>query len=865
MLPRPIHLLAVLLFIAGPFIAGPFIPGPWLPVMAAERLQWNSLKAEDSTNRAPEIICSPDQSGAGWDCTGSDRKAPAPLSVESLPDRAAVDPLAPDLPASLFVLRSDLPADQSAALPPFCYGDYVLPPFPLPLDADSTAYPLVTEADQIESKLGESVQLEGDVRFTQGNRSVSAGRAHYDSVARQAQLTGGVRITEPTVVLQGEQAHIQIDTKAAELDKAQFLLTDSDYRGHSRKVVRNDAGDLVMHNNRFTRCEPGNDSWRLDAKTLTIRNGEIFGTARNAVLRVKGVPVFYTPYIQFPVSDDRQSGFLFPGMGYSGEDGIDLALPYYLNLAPNYDATVVPRYMSERGAGLDGEFRLLSNSQNLVIGGGLLPKDDIYNGKLSKKNFAELFPNDTFKSADRWLLSVDQVGRLGPAYTNIDYTEVSDRDYFRDLDTDFGLSSEIQLERRGEVNYSAGSFRTRLWAQDFQRLDEIQVDPYARLPELTADYDRAFGLLQFNFNTQAALFDRDTDNVSGIDALTGERFHVRPSLKLPFTWPFGHLTLASNYSFTQYNLKQDRRLGGVRVDDLSPDRSLATGSIDGGLVFERDLVFRGSELTQTLEPRVFYLYRGYENQDQLPLFDTGELTFTYSQLFREDRFAGLDRLNDANQVSAGVTSRFLDRKTGTEHLRMSIGQIKYLRNRRVSLYGLSSPDLKQTTSAVASELEARFAKYWWVGGGVVWDPNDNQFDESSAFIQYRRDNAKILNVGYRQRVLENIQQTDLSMYWPVTRHYSLMGRWNYDLKSDRTIEAFAGIEYNDCCWQVRVMARRFLDSPSGFDFGNIKADKGIFIQFVFKGLAGIGGKTESVLTKGIRGYYTEDQPGYANW
>lgn len=833
--------------------------------MAAERLQWNSLKAEDSTNRAPEIICSPDQSGAGWDCTGSDRKAPAPLSVESLPDRAAVDPLAPDLPASLFVLRSDLPADQSAALPPFCYGDYVLPPFPLPLDADSTAYPLVTEADQIESKLGESVQLEGDVRFTQGNRSVSAGRAHYDSVARQAQLTGGVRITEPTVVLQGEQAHIQIDTKAAELDKAQFLLTDSDYRGHSRKVVRNDAGDLVMHNNRFTRCEPGNDSWRLDAKTLTIRNGEIFGTARNAVLRVKGVPVFYTPYIQFPVSDDRQSGFLFPGMGYSGEDGIDLALPYYLNLAPNYDATVVPRYMSERGAGLDGEFRLLSNSQNLVIGGGLLPKDDIYNGKLSKKNFAELFPNDTFKSADRWLLSVDQVGRLGPAYTNIDYTEVSDRDYFRDLDTDFGLSSEIQLERRGEVNYSAGSFRTRLWAQDFQRLDEIQVDPYARLPELTADYDRAFGLLQFNFNTQAALFDRDTDNVSGIDALTGERFHVRPSLKLPFTWPFGHLTLASNYSFTQYNLKQDRRLGGVRVDDLSPDRSLATGSIDGGLVFERDLVFRGSELTQTLEPRVFYLYRGYENQDQLPLFDTGELTFTYSQLFREDRFAGLDRLNDANQVSAGVTSRFLDRKTGTEHLRMSIGQIKYLRNRRVSLYGLSSPDLKQTTSAVASELEARFAKYWWVGGGVVWDPNDNQFDESSAFIQYRRDNAKILNVGYRQRVLENIQQTDLSMYWPVTRHYSLMGRWNYDLKSDRTIEAFAGIEYNDCCWQVRVMARRFLDSPSGFDFGNIKADKGIFIQFVFKGLAGIGGKTESVLTKGIRGYYTEDQPGYANW
>lgn len=852
---RLINLLAVLLFSAGTS----------LQALAADTLQWNRLEVDKTSKHEPRVRCRPDQSGEGWDCS-SDATQPGTLtSADNLPDRTEAGALAPDLPASLFVLRSDLPPDQLARLPPFCYGGYVLPPFPLPLDADSTQYPLVTEADQIESKLGESVTLEGDVRFTQGNRSVSAARAHYDSVAKQAELSGGVRLTEPTVVLQGEEAQIQIDSKAAELDNAQFLLTDGEYRGHSRKVVRNDAGDLVMHNNRFTRCEPGNDSWQLDAKTLTIRKGEIFGTARNAVLRVKGVPVFYTPYIQFPISDDRQSGFLFPGMGYSSEDGADLALPYYINLAPNYDATVVPHYMSERGAGMDGEFRYLNNAQNLVVGGGLLPNDDIYNGKLSKQDFDEAFPNGKFKPADRWLLSVDQTGRLGPFYTNLDYTSVSDRDYFRDLDADFGMSSQIQLEQRGELYYSYGNIRARLWAQDFQRLDEIQVDPYARLPELSIDYDRAFGQLQINLNTQAASFDRDTDNVSGIDALTGERFHVRPSLKLPFTWPFGHLTLASNYSFTQYKLDQDRRLGGVLVEDLSPSRSLATGSIDGGLVFERDLTFRDSELTQTLEPRLFYVYRGYENQDQLPLFDTGELSFTYSQLYREERFAGLDRLDDANQISAGVTSRFLDRKTGAEHLRMSIGQIKYLRNRRVSLYGLPSPDLKQSTSAVASELEARFAKYWWVGGGVVWDPNDNQFDESSAFIQYRQGNSRILNLGYRQRVLENIQQTDVSMYWPLTRHYSVMGRWNYDLKSDRTIEAFAGIEYNDCCWQVRVMARRFLDSPSGYDFGNVEPDKGIFIQFVFKGLAGIGVKTESVLTKGIRGYYTEEQPGYANW
>ena len=861
MLPRLINSLAVLLCLAGPSAA-----------LAAETgLQWNRTDDAARSEPANRHHCLPDEKGSGWVCDGDDSSAePGTASAKPDTDRGArgsdVSPgQAPDLAAGLFVLRGDLPAAQADALPAFCYGDYVLPPFPLPLDTDSTQYPLASEADQMQSALGTQVQLEGDVRFVQGNRTVSAARADYNNVTRSAELTGGVRLVEPTVVLQGERAQVQIDTKATELDNAQFLLTDSSYRGHSSRISRNDAGDLHMQGNSLTRCEPGNDSWRLDARKLVIRDGEIFGTAYGAVLRVKDVPVFYTPYIKFPVSDDRQSGFLFPGLGYSSEDGVDLAAPYYLNLAPNYDATIVPRYMSERGAGLDGEFRYLDNRQSVILGGGILPKDDIYNGKFSKKDFDTLFPLESFKPADRWLLSVNQTGRLGAARTLIDYAAVSDRDYFRDLDSDFGMSSQIQLEQRGEVRYAWRHFRTRLWAQNFQRLDEILVDPYARLPELSVDYDRAFGPLRFNLNTQGSSFDRDTDNVNGINALTGERYHIEPGLKLPLSWPFGHLTLSGSYSYTRYDLEQDRRRGGVRVEDLTPVRSLATGSVDAGLIFERDLSFRGLALTQTLEPRVFYLYRGFEDQDQYPLFDTGELTFTYSQLYREDRFSGLDRLNDANQVSAGVTSRFLDRRTGAEHLRMSIGQIKYFRNRRVSLLGLASPDLRQTTSAMASELEARFAKYWWLGGGIVWDPNDNEVDESSAFIQYRKDNTRILNVGYRQRVLERIRQTDLSLYWPISRHYSLFGRWNYDLVSDRTIEAFGGIEYNDCCWQVRVMARRFLDSPSGFDFGNIEPDEGIFIQFVFKGLAGMGAKTESALTKGIRGYYTDAQPGYANW
>lgn len=842
---------------------------------AADGLNWNRVAGSESAAESSaaknkpvdEWSCRPASSGEGWACIGgNDPAVPVTLSETQLDEVPPEDPLAPDLPASLFVLREDLPADVQARLPNYCYGEYQLPAFPYPPDTDDSLYPVISEADRIEAQLDQSMTMEGDVRFAQGNRTVRSKRAHYDMEKRTATLEGGVRVVEPTMVLQSEHAAVEVDASAVELSNAQFLLVESSYRGKSNKIIRSDAGDLELRGNRLTRCEPGDNGWQLDAKKVTITEGEVFGTARGAVLRMKDVPVFYTPWIQFPVSDDRQSGFLFPAIGYGSEDGLDLAAPYYLNLAPNYDATLVPRFLSKRGAALEGEFRYLSHSQEVILSGGYLPDDDLYNGDFTRKDFNELFPGQRFKPADRSLTHVEQKGQFGPVSSRIDYTSVSDRDYFRDLGSDFAMSSEIQIEKRGELFYNFRGASFRLWAQDFQRLDEVAVDPYRRLPELVVDWSKYLGPLLLTVNAQGASFDRKTENLSGIDTLTGERYHVEPKLTLPFNWPFGHLKFTAGYSSSQYDLKQEMNAPGVRVDDLSPDRHLGTGSVDGGLIFERDLTFRGTELTQTLEPRVFYLYRNYVNQNQFPLFDTGEYAFSYSQVFREDRFGGLDRKDDANQLAVGVTTRFLDRGTGTEYLRMSIGQIKYFDDRRVSLYGLPADDLEHGASELASEVEARIAKHWWLGGGAVWDPHDNEFDEASAFIQYRRENQRILNLGFRRRVIENIKQTDFSLYWPLSRYYSMMVRWNYDLVSDRTVEAFAGIEYNNCCLQVRVMARRFLESPAGFvNFVNVRPEKGIFLQFVFKGLAGFGTRVESVLTRGIRGYYTDAQPGYLEW
>ncbi len=843
-----------------------------MPAWAQSSLLWGRVAGKEAAdrqeadNRPPEWVCRPDATGEQWACEGDEQAAYlGDFDPDSIGERPDAPVASEDLAEAFFVTREALGEQVLEDLPAWCAGTYLEPEYPFPPDTDNDLYPVVTEADQIEYTLGRTVVLRGDVRFAQGNRSLLADRAEVDNRTRRAALSGGVRLQEPGVLLQGERAEVDLNTDEAALSDAQFLILGNQFRGRTRSLEQNAAGDLVMQGNEFTRCEPGNNNWRLTAETLTVKKGEVFGTARNAVLRMRNVPVFYTPYIKFPVTSDRQSGFLFPNIGYSDEDGLDLTIPYYLNLAPNYDATIVPHYVSDRGVGLEAEFRHLAGWQRAVVTGGYLAEDDLFDGTYAKKDFEELFPGQTFEPADRWLVAVDQVGRIGPLRTIIDYAAVSDRDYFRDLGTDLAVSSQIELERRGELHYRYGNLSMRLWAQRFQRLDEIATDPYERVPELAVQYVRDLGRAVFSIDAIGASFDRDTRGLGGLNAVTGERFHVEPRVRLPFSWPFGFFTMSGGFSYTSYDLEQDPAAGGFQLADDSPDRSLGYGSLDGGLFFDRDLSIGGTALVQTLEPRLFYLYRDYEDQSALPRFDVSELTFSYNQLFRETRFSGLDRRSDANQVSAGLTSRLVNAQSGREYFRASIGQIHYFDDRRVTLFGSAGVEERQSTSAFASELETTLGGFWRLRGGVIWDPNDNQVDESSVHIQYRRDNQHIFNVGYRHRVQDRIRQTDVSLYWPISRHFAIMGRWNYDLASERTIEGFGGIEYNDCCWQVRLMARRFLDSPTGRDFADVEADDGIFLQFVFKGLAGFGAKVESVLSRGIRGYRTEAQTGYENW
>lgn len=770
-----------------------------------------------------------------------------------------------ELLAEYWLPREQLAAAVQRGLPDWCDGGYVDVAQPYPTTVDPATLPIEALATSARYFIDERLELEGDVEIERGNRRVRTDSALLYEESERAELRGNVRLEEPGLVLVGDNADIDLATESAQLDDVTYLLTDVGFRGNAESVAQSDGGDLSIKRGSVTRCEPGSNTWRIDSKRIDVADGAVFGTARNAVVRIKDVPVFYLPYMRFPVSDARQSGWLFPDIGYSGQDGFQLGAPYYFNIAPDLDATVTPRIMTERGLTLEGELRHLNRYGSYELGGAFLGKDRQYNGLLDRNDFDELNPLGDFKRADRWLLAAEHTGGVAGSFgridTTIDYTAVSDPDYFRDLGTGLSVTSRVELERRAAVRYrvgdksgSRGELDTQLWAQRFQRLDEISTDAYQRLPQLDLSYSRKLlGPVEFSVTSQAVSFDRDNEQLSGNAAIVGDRYHVQPELRLPLQWPYAFAEFTGGVRYTAYDL-EDVPTG---VDE-KPTRSIGYASADGGLFFERSISLFGRSMVQTLEPRLYYLYQERAEQAELPRFDVTPLRFSYSQLFRRNRFSGIDRISDANQFSAGLSSAFVDARSGREYFRASIGQIFYLRDRTVTSGGALQDDDRHSSSAIASEFKAALGRHWSTAATLVWDPHDNTLDESLYRLSYRRSNRRIANIGYRQDRVNNIDQTDLSVLWPVSKRWSVLGRWNYDLQSNRTIEGFAGLEYNDCCWQMRLIARRYIENRSVALIDQIEPDKGVFFQFVFKGLAGFGAKIDTLMQRGIRGYRPDD-------
>ena len=788
----------------------PFKPGTLALAIAASLLASYSASravAAERTLTSSEWSCTTTEDGQ-WSCAVVPKK-PSPIQRAPLAPALGADQPANTVATTVpgkkhpldWVPRGQLSATRAAQLPYYSCGAYVEPDRPgKHFKGDPNAEPIEAEADESSYDETAMATLTGNVNVRQAGRQLTSDKASLDRDTNYGQFEGNVHFREPGVLLLGEKGDLQVDTGRASLENVTYVMHEDGIRGNADKVVRNEDGTMDLTNATYTTCPPGDSGWYLAGANVSIDQETGEGIARNATLRVQGLPVFYTPWMSFPIDDRRKSGFLYPMVTIDGDNGLDLATPYYWNIAPNYDATITPRVMTERGLLLENEFRYLIGNTQGELGAAGLVNDD----KVKKDN--------PYYDKKRWLLNVRQNTQFTQNWNaEIDYAKASDKEYLDDFGTDLNVSSEGPLNQRIGTQYHGGEgnylWNASLNAHQYQNMSRTSDDPYNKLPELnvsglwdvgetlnigyTANYTKFSRDDQWNYINET-LVDRENnvyeshyDDGYGIKQANGERVYLESAVSYPMEESYGFLTPSLKVQHVQYQLsdlnKADvlRDLGNSYGDSWqasyyteSPSTTVPTFSLDGGLYFDRSTNLFGTAFTHTLEPRMMYLYSPYvEEQEMNPIFDTSLQSFSYSSLWRDSRFSGYDRLGDNNHLSLGVTTRLIG-DDGFERARFGIGQIFYFRDRRLWISptaGSSAGDeanweenlndeerrllseMKESTSPVASELIYNINRVMSVRQDFAWDSNNNEIDNYGLYYVYKPDQRRVLNIGYRYR------------------------------------------------------------------------------------------------------------------
>jgi LPS-assembly protein len=685
------------------------------------------------------------------------------------------------------------------------------------LQADPDDPRIDITSDQGELGREGDARLTGNVSIRMGQRLLTADAAEIDAAQRSVRLKGNVEYLDPSLHVTGQGG--EFAGAAGAFEGAEFELPAEGVRGAARDVRLRDQSVLDLDGVQYTACPPGNDDWTLRAGQISIDQKSRIGTGRDVRLDFKGATILYTPWISFPVGDERKSGLLFPTVGNSSKTGTQVAVPYYWSIAPNYDATITTRYFSSRGLRLDPEFRYLTERSE-----GILTTEYLF--------------DDLESDGARSFVDLANVTHLGPASrVLVDAAYASDNRYFEDFGVGFEGTSITFLNRLVELRSDSTHWSLTGRVQDYQVLDpELAAgdEPYSILPQVAAVgrwHDLVPGV-GATLRAEAVNFNRE----AGVDGL---RVDVEPALDWRAEARGAHVAASAAWRATSYSLS-DAEPG---TDD-SPLRSLPVLSLESGLVMERASGSRGSRL-QTLEPRALYLYVPYRDQDDLPVFDTGLPDLNLVQLFRTNRYVGADRVGDANQLSLGLTSRLLDAVGGRQYLSATLGQAFYFESPRVGLP--DEPARDRNTSDLIAELELAAFKDWNARFGYQWNPDQSQSEKSEFYLQYRPASDRVVNAGYRFR-RDLLEQFDVSTAWPLTEQWRGYGRWVYSLSEDKTLDQFLGVEYSSCCWAIRVVTRRFVSSRTG------DSDTSIGVQLELKGLSSVGTDSESFLRGAIRGY-----------
>jgi LPS-assembly protein len=606
-------------------------------------------------------------------------------------------------------------------------------------------------------------------------------------------------------------------------------------RGDAKTILFEGQDKKRLEDARYTTCAADSDDWYIKAKEIELNDFTKSGSAKNALVEFKGVPILYTPWISFSLLNQRKSGFLAPTVGNTSLSGFEVTVPYYWNISPNLDATLAPRHLSKRGTQMQGEMRYLGET---------------YSGH----DNIEYLPNDDLAGQNRYYVNLEHQQSLGHGWSaGYNLEKVSDDQYFSDLSTHIITTSQVNLPQQGHIDYTGDVWQFNGLVQRYQTLSG-QSFPYERMPQLTLSADKDWSIVSTNLYSQWVNFDLSTNNPnttetsSGgqlITAVTGNRLTIYPSVSLPFAKPYGFITPKFGIHYSSYNLNNEAFiLNGVPGNYQSDNLTLPIFSLDSGLYFDRGLRVGNNHYTQTFEPRLYYVYIPYKNQDSLPIFDTAYSDLNLGTLFRENQFIGNDRVNNANQISLGAVTRLIDNNTGEQRLALAIGQRFYFTDQKVSMPGASLS--AQGNSVIITAATARLTNHWNVDAAWQYDTNTTDTVRSDIGAHFNPEPGKALNLSYRY-TQDSLEQVNVSGQWPLGSGWYGMGRWNYSIRDRHQIEALGGIEYDAGCWQARTVLQQVSTATAGSNYA-------IFLQLELGGLASLGSNPMTLIKRSIPGY-----------
>ncbi|HLB41548.1 MAG TPA: LPS assembly protein LptD [Gammaproteobacteria bacterium] len=794
-----------------------------------------------------------------------------------------------------------------------CGGYYLEPPF---------IYPIQSQQDVIESTgdqglfsfRGTSI-LEGKVTITRAGQQITANKAYLyrnpsTGKLSMVEMVGDVRLREPNILIVGKKGRYHFDTNTKSLIDILYRTTLINKKSsslkkptpeaiqHERKITSmtawgkayefSQAKPNIFELSRasFTTCPPIRPAWRLKASHIVLNKNTGRAYASNARLLVKNIPILYMPYLNFSIDKQRKNGFLWPIIGSSNTSGLTLSAPFYWNMAPNYDMTMTPTWFAKRGYQLSDNFRYLTESSSGKLNIGVLPDDRYFQHSQTKAREQLPTVSDSIQQAELNRLINDSPTRKGWLWrsdaqfnehwsNHIDFNYAGDDYYLRD----FGSLNEItanQLLQEGDLYYKGENWNFTGRVQAYQTLhptDETNVlNQYRRFPQLIlkGDYPNQFLGLEYFIENEITHFEILKTPGTTQELSMGNRMNIQPGVSLPLTWTAFYIIPRAQLAMTQYQLYQ---IADTNTP-ASKRRVLPIVDVASGLSFNRDTILFNHAFQQTMEPQVYYTYIPYRNQASIPIFDTTVNTLTYDQIFNYNRFTGLDRIGDANQIGVGVTTRLIDTHSGIEKIRLGAGEILYFTSRLVTLCNDDSctdnPQNhlnKQRFSPLSGVLDYHMNDQWKLSGDAIWDPVTKQIDNATVGLHYQPDDFRIINLGFSYALngdifsgitvnnsQNNLKLTDISFAWPIVHDVSMVGRWSQDWNQERLQNLLYGVQYDTCCWAVRLVGGRAFTNLLN---NSPQYKNEVYIQFALKGIGDIGSGNPQGLLNTITGYKSQ--------